>query len=107
MLILGLGFATFTLLQHWALTSFKRLRAGVVLKGGREVAADLVVDASGRNSKLPQLLRAAGRPPAAEVEVSADISYSMRIIELPESVRVPKYSSSSMLVIDYVSELPV
>ena len=74
--------------KTWPLTSFKRLRAGVVLKDGREIAADLMVDASGRNSKLPRLLRAAGRRPAAEVEVSADISYSMRIIELPESVRV-------------------
>ena len=67
----------------------------MVLKDGREIAADLVVDASGRNSKLPQLLRAAGRRPAAEVEVSADISYSMRIIELPEPVRITVCSSSS------------
>jgi hypothetical protein len=51
------------------------------------VAADLVVDASGRNSRLPRWLAAAGRPAAAEVEVDADISYASRIYELPPSVR--------------------
>ena len=49
--------------------------------------ADLVVDASGRHSNLPRWLRAAGRAPAREVEVDADIAYSTRIYQLPESVR--------------------
>ena len=61
--------------------------AGVALKGGGEVAADLVVDASGRHSKLPRWLRAVGRAPARELEVDAGIAYSTRIYQLPESVR--------------------
>jgi hypothetical protein len=51
------------------------------------VAADLVVDASGRNSRLPRWLAATGRPAAAEVEVDADISYASRFYEMPPSVR--------------------
>lgn len=61
--------------------------AGVELKGGGEVAADLVVDASGRHSRLPRWLRAVGRAPARELEVDAGIAYSTRIYQLPESVR--------------------
>lgn len=51
------------------------------------MAADLVVDASGRNSRLPRWLAAAGRQTAAEVEVDANISYASRIYELPPSAR--------------------
>ena len=60
--------------------------AGVELKGGGTVAADLVVDASGRHSRLPRWLRAVGRAPARELEVDAGIAYSTRIYQLPKSV---------------------
>lgn len=48
---------------------------GVVTDGGRDLVADLVVDASGRGSRLPAWLEAAGHaaPPVSEVKV--DLGY--------------------------------
>ena len=49
---------------------------GVVTDSGEELAADLVVDASGRRSPLPQWLAAAGaRPPEEEREDSGFVYY--------------------------------
>jgi 2-polyprenyl-6-methoxyphenol hydroxylase-like FAD-dependent oxidoreductase len=49
---------------------------GVVTEAGEELAADLVVDASGRRSPLPQWLAAAGaRPPEEEREDSGFVYY--------------------------------
>ena len=46
--------------------------------------ADLVVDASGRRSKLPSWLKEAGYQPPAETHVDSHIGYAMRLYELPE-----------------------
>ena len=44
--------------------------SGVVLKDGKELPADLVVDCSGRNSSMPKWLEAAGftAPPQTVVD---------------------------------------
>lgn len=46
-------------------------------------AADLVVDASGRNSKAPQWLTALGYPTPAESIVNAHMGYASRLYQLP------------------------
>lgn len=58
--------------------------AGVRLKDGEELKAGLVVDASGRRSKLPGWLEAAGYERPAEAHVDSHIGYSMRLYEMPE-----------------------
>ncbi len=51
--------------------------AGVVLEDGAEIAANLVVDATGRRSALPALLAAAGaRPPYEEMEDLGFVYYA-------------------------------
>ncbi len=51
--------------------------------GERELAADLVVDASGRGSKAPDWLRAAGLDPPAETLVDAFAAYATRWYRAP------------------------
>ena len=60
------------------------LLVGVRLRDGQELKADLVVDASGRRSKLPSWLEEAGYQPPEETHVDSHIGYSMRLFELPE-----------------------
>ena len=56
-------------------------KLGAVIKG------DLVVDASGRRSKMPAWLAAAGyRPPDEEV-IDPKVGYSVRVYEMPEEAR--------------------
>ncbi|MGK3997535.1 FAD-dependent oxidoreductase [Sorangium sp. So ce1024] len=52
-----------------------------------ELTAELVVDASGRGSRAPQWLEAAGyaRPPESTVEI--DIAYVSRVYRIPERYR--------------------
>ncbi|CAL5222755.1 g5166 [Coccomyxa viridis] len=57
---------------------------GIRLKDGRETKADLVVDASGRRSKLPGWLQEAGYQPPAESHVDSHLGYAMRLYELPD-----------------------
>ncbi|GAB4191923.1 MAG: hypothetical protein OHK0022_05830 [Roseiflexaceae bacterium] len=45
--------------------------------------ADLVLDASGRDSRAPEWLAALGYEPPAEIVVSADVSYTSRIYRRP------------------------
>ena len=56
---------------------------------GRELAADLVVDASGRQSRAPEWLRAAGVEPPAETVVDSLCGYSTRWFKAPEPERWP------------------
>ena len=58
--------------------------AGVRLRDGEELRAELVVDASGRRSKLPSWLEDAGYERPAETHVDSHIGYSMRLYEIPE-----------------------
>lgn len=65
-------------------TTVKALRAsadgtaitGVVLDDGSELAADLVVDASGRGSKVPVWLEALGYARPEDEEIGVDLSYT-------------------------------
>jgi 2-polyprenyl-6-methoxyphenol hydroxylase-like FAD-dependent oxidoreductase len=54
---------------------------GVDIRGGDSMTADLVVDASGRNSISANWLEAMGYPPAPETYVNCDVSYSSVIVE--------------------------
>ena len=59
--------------------------AGVTLKSGEEVAADFVVDASGRSSQLPQWLDAVGVTPPQAQCISAGLGYGSRTYAMPEN----------------------
>jgi flavin-dependent dehydrogenase len=50
-----------------------------------ELAADLVVDASGRNSQMPKWLEALDYPPPSETVVNSFLGYSTRWYERPEN----------------------
>jgi 2-polyprenyl-6-methoxyphenol hydroxylase-like FAD-dependent oxidoreductase len=58
---------------------------GVELRNGGHERADLVVDASGRNSHLPAWLRAAGLPSPDEQVVDACIGYASRLYRADRS----------------------
>ena len=51
-----------------------------------EVTADLVVDASGRNSRTPAWLAALGYPPPRESVVNAFLGYSSRVYAPPRGI---------------------
>ena len=57
---------------------------GVRLRGGHTLTADLVVDASGRGSKAPEWLQAAGWTPPPTVTVDANLVYTSCMYELAE-----------------------
>lgn len=74
-----------------------RLLAGVALKSGEQINADLVVDASGRGSHTPQWLRTAGVAGVEEPEVvSSGITYASRRFRRPADW--PKVYSSPFSV---------
>lgn len=54
----------------------------VDLEDGSTEAADLVIDASGRASRMPSWLAAAGVPPARTSEVDARLGYASRVYAL-------------------------
>lgn len=60
-----------------------RVREAGALGEGTELRADLVVDASGRASRLPAWLAAAGLPAPAEERVGVDITYATRLYHRP------------------------
>ena len=62
---------------------------GVRLDDGRELAADIVVDASGRRSPLPTWLAAIGCRPVPEREEDTGIVYSSRFYRLAEGMDAP------------------
>ena len=63
--------------------------AGVRVRGRRDggeeetLAADLVVDASGRGSRMPQWLARAGWPAPEETELRVDVGYASRCYQHP------------------------
>jgi hypothetical protein len=57
---------------------------GVRLADGRQLAADLVVDASGRTSATPAWLAAAGFDKPPEVSVSANLGYGTCVYDIPD-----------------------
>jgi 2-polyprenyl-6-methoxyphenol hydroxylase-like FAD-dependent oxidoreductase len=62
-----------------------RSRDGRAEQTGRatNVAADLVVDASGRQSRTPQWLAALGYPPPTETSINSQLGYASRQYEIP------------------------
>lgn len=54
---------------------------GVVLDGGQRVAADLVVDATGKNASSVRWLPALGFDPPAESVVNCDFAYASAVLE--------------------------
>jgi 2-polyprenyl-6-methoxyphenol hydroxylase-like FAD-dependent oxidoreductase len=62
-----------------------RSRDGRVQQTGpaTNVAADLVVDASGRQSRAPQWLAALGYPPPTETSINSQLGYASRQYEIP------------------------
>lgn len=53
------------------------------------VDADLVVDASGRSSRMPEWLQALGLPRPRETVIDAHLGYATRIYKIPEQVYCP------------------
>ncbi len=52
--------------------------------GTQQLAADLVVDASGRGSRSPVWLSEAGYPVPTKTHVDADVAYASRIYRIPD-----------------------
>ncbi|HEX4420124.1 MAG TPA: hypothetical protein VH165_19550, partial [Kofleriaceae bacterium] len=74
------------LLDHILLRRLRRLsnveiRDGVEIAGPEDLQADLIVDATGRASKLPQWLERLGYPAPAEIRVNARLGYASRFYE--------------------------
>ena len=76
----------------WALISmsgfhlpYHLANTGVQLKGGEEVDADFVVDASGRSSQLPQWLSAIGFEAPPQECISAGLGYGSRTYKMPDN----------------------
>ncbi len=76
---------------------------GVRTDAGAELAADLVVDAMGRGSRLPKLLAAAGLAPGADSTVGAGFAYYSRYfrgtVPVPRASRLTHLGSLSVLTI--------
>ena len=76
---------------------------GVRTDGGAELAADLVVDAMGRGSRLPRLLAAAGLEPGADETVGAGFAYYSRYfrgaVPAPRAPRLTHLGSFSVLTL--------
>lgn len=53
--------------------------------GREEIAADLIVDASGRNSRTPEWLKAAGSAVPDETVVDAHLGYASRLYRRPDA----------------------
>ncbi|MGW5119116.1 NAD(P)/FAD-dependent oxidoreductase [Streptomyces noursei] len=67
---------------------------GVRVKGGDgedEIAADLVVDASGRSSRLPQWLATLGLPSPRTATVDAQVGYASRTYSYPDGQTPPPW----------------
>ncbi len=52
-----------------------------------ELRSDLVIDATGRNSRLPRWLAESGYPPAPETKVGIDLGYATGCFRVPERLR--------------------
>ncbi|HVB09858.1 MAG TPA: tryptophan 7-halogenase, partial [Bacillota bacterium] len=61
--------------------------AGVRLHNGQALPADLVIDASGRGSLLPEWLETIGFPPPELTKIRVDLGYATRLYRRPEGPR--------------------
>lgn len=60
---------------------------GVKLNNGEEITADLVVDASGRGSKVMEWLGGVGYPAPPVVNIDSGVTYNSRMLELTPEAR--------------------
>lgn len=60
-----------------------------VRAGGEEIAADLVIDASGRGSRAPHWLAGLGYPQPEVAEVGVDVGYATRTYRIPDGCEHP------------------
>ncbi|WP_086809183.1 NAD(P)/FAD-dependent oxidoreductase [Streptomyces reticuliscabiei] len=65
------------------------IACSVVLDDGCEIQADLIIDASGRNSHVGKWLQTAGYPTARRQTIDAASAYASRLYELPENTSAP------------------
>lgn len=65
---------------------------GVELESGQQLTADLVVDASGRGSRVPLWLQGLGYPTVQADEVKINIRYASRAYRMPE--RLPDWKAT-------------
>ncbi|MCW2632380.1 MAG: putative FAD-binding protein, partial [Pseudonocardia sp.] len=72
-------------------TGLRSARDGweIEVAGGEPVTADLVVDASGRSSRLPKWLDALGIPAAETTQVDAKVGYATRLYASSDAIEVP------------------
>jgi 2-polyprenyl-6-methoxyphenol hydroxylase-like FAD-dependent oxidoreductase len=64
----------------------RRRVTGVYIEGGDTELADLVVDATGRGTRLPVWLRQWGFPPPTEDTVDVGIDYSTHRVHIPDGM---------------------
>jgi 2-polyprenyl-6-methoxyphenol hydroxylase-like FAD-dependent oxidoreductase len=62
------------------------VRHAVSDSGAETLAADLVVDASGRGTPTVDLLQALDRPRPQEIEISVDLGYASALFAIPQDV---------------------
>lgn len=58
--------------------------AGVRLQDGQNISADLVIDASGKTSRISSWLGKLGHPPTPTMTVDAGLKYATRVYEIPD-----------------------
>ena len=67
-------------------------------KGGKSLAADLVIDTSGRRSKVDDWLRNGGYQPPRTLSINPNVGYQSVLFEAPREVRIgPWYSSVDVI----------
>ena len=81
--------------------------AGVHLKNGQTVEADLVVDASGKDSGVSKWLEKLGHAVPDTISVASGLRYTYRMYEIPEDQREwtigvcmdhPEYNRTAVLI---------
>ncbi|PJZ69096.1 hypothetical protein CH373_17645 [Leptospira perolatii] len=74
----------------------KRRITGVRLSSGKELFADLIVDASGRGSRCPQWLESLGYPKPFEEKIGIDLAYTSFLCKAPKN-----FDQNWKLLIEY------
>ena len=86
-----------SLMQSQRSTRSRLNRAGVTIEGGESLAADLVIDASGRRSKIDDWLRDGGYEAPRTVTINPNIGYQSTLFDAPQEVRSLRAASRHRL----------
>lgn len=74
---------------------------GIVLRSGRNLKCEICIDASGRSSVLPMILRKKGLQEPAKVSVDARIKSASRLVRIPDNFKeVSQYFSFQVLFLN-------